>query len=50
VIQAVDAIASTTSEVRMRARAQIVLAAADGMATREIGRVGGCTTGFSCAC
>ena len=29
----------------MRTRAQIVLAAADGMPTREIGRMVGCTTG-----
>jgi transposase len=36
---------STKSEVRMRTRAQIVLAAADGMPTREIGRMMGCTTG-----
>jgi transposase len=36
---------STKSEVRMRARARIVLLAADGTATREIGRMVGCTTG-----
>src|SRR5437879_3556963 len=36
---------STKSEVRMRARARIVLLAADGTATREIGRIVGCTTG-----
>jgi transposase len=36
---------STKSEVRMRTRAQIVLAAADGLASREIGRLVGCTTG-----
>jgi transposase len=36
---------STKSEVRMRTRAQIVLAAADGLPTREIGRIVGCTTG-----
>jgi transposase len=36
---------STKSEVRMRTRAQIVLAAADGIPTREIGRMVGCTTG-----
>jgi transposase len=36
---------STKSKVRMRTRAQIVLAAADGLPTREIGRIVGCTTG-----
>ena len=36
---------SSKSETRMRVRARIVLAAADGMATREIGRMVGCTTG-----
>ena len=36
---------STKTEVRMRDRARIVLLAADGMATREIGRVVCCTTG-----
>ena len=36
---------STKSEVRMRTRARVVLAAAAGMATREIGRMVGCTTG-----
>ena len=36
---------STKSEVRMRERAWIVLLAADGVATREIGRRVGCTTG-----
>jgi transposase len=36
---------STKSEVRMRTRAQIALAAADGLASREIGRLVGCTTG-----
>jgi transposase len=36
---------STKSEARMRFRARIVLLAADGMGTREIGRVMGCTTG-----
>jgi transposase len=36
---------STKSEVRMRTRARIVLLAADGKATREIGRIVGCTTG-----
>lgn len=36
---------STKTEVRMRDRARIVLMAADGLATREIGRVLGCTTG-----
>lgn len=36
---------STKTEVRMRDRARIVLLAADGTATREIGRMVGCTTG-----
>jgi hypothetical protein len=36
---------STKSEVRMRTRAQVVFAAADGAPTREIGRIVGCTTG-----
>src|ERR1700739_1428738 len=36
---------STKTEVRMRDRARIVLLAADGGATREIGRILGCTTG-----
>src|SRR5882757_3042953 len=36
---------STKSEVRMRTRARIVLLAADGTPTREIGRIVGCTTG-----
>ena len=36
---------STKSEVRMRDRARIVLLAADGLATRAIGRIVGCTTG-----
>ena len=36
---------STKSEVRMRQRARIVLLAAAGLATREIGRQVGCTTG-----
>jgi transposase len=36
---------STKSEVRMRTRARIVLLAADGTATREIGWIVGCTTG-----
>jgi len=36
---------STKSEARMRQRARIVLLAAAGMATREIGRQVGCTTG-----
>src|SRR5437868_7572331 len=36
---------STKSEVRMRDRARIVLSAADGLATRAIGREVGCTTG-----
>jgi len=36
---------STKSEARMRDRARIVLLAAAGAATREIGRVVGCTTG-----
>lgn len=36
---------STKSEVRMRDRARIVLLAADGLATRAIGRMVGCTTG-----
>ena len=36
---------SSKSEVRMRFRAGIVLLAADGMGTREIGRAIGCTTG-----
>ena len=38
-------IRSTKSEVRMRLRARIVLLAADGTSTREIGRIVGCTTG-----
>jgi transposase len=36
---------STKSEARMRLRARIVLLAADGKPTREIGRIVGCTTG-----
>jgi transposase len=36
---------STKTEHRMRQRARIVLLAADGMATRAIGRTVGCTTG-----
>ncbi len=36
---------STKTEVRKRDRARIVLLAAGGTATREIGRVVGCTTG-----
>jgi transposase len=36
---------STKTEHRMRQRAQIVLLAADGVATRAIGRAVGCTTG-----
>lgn len=36
---------STKSEVRVRMRARIVLVAACGTPTREIGRVVGCTTG-----
>ena len=36
---------STKTEVRLRDRARIVLLAADGAATREIGRMVGCTTG-----
>jgi transposase len=36
---------STKTEHRMRQRAQIVLLAVDGMATRAIGRTVGCTTG-----
>jgi nitronate monooxygenase len=36
---------STKSEIRMRLRARIVLFAADGTSTREIGRIVGCTTG-----
>ncbi len=36
---------STKTEHRMRQRAQIVLLAADGIATRAIGRAVGCTTG-----
>lgn len=36
---------STKSEARMRFRAGVVLLAVDGMGTREIGRVIGCTTG-----
>ena len=36
---------STKSEVRMRTRARIVLLAAGGAATRQIGRIVGCTTG-----
>ena len=36
---------STKTEVRMRDRARIVLLAAEGVATREIGRIVGCTTG-----
>jgi len=36
---------STKSEARMRDRARIVLLAAGGIATREIGRIVGCTTG-----
>jgi len=36
---------STRSEYRLRQRARIVLLAADGVASREIGRRAGCTTG-----
>ena len=36
---------STKSEHRLRQRARIVLLAADGLATRAIGRAVGCTTG-----
>jgi Homeodomain-like domain len=36
---------STKTEHRLRQRARIVLAAADGMASRAIGRTVGCTTG-----
>src|SRR5438477_9925300 len=36
---------STKTEHRLRQRATIVLAAANGMATRAIGRKVGCTTG-----
>src|SRR5438876_11909375 len=36
---------STKTEHRMRQRARIVLLAADGIATRAIGRAVGCTTG-----
>ena len=36
---------STRTEYRLRQRARIVLMAADGMASREIGRRVGCTTG-----
>lgn len=36
---------STKTEQRMRQRARIVLMAADGVATRAIGRAVGCTTG-----
>jgi len=36
---------SAKSEFRMRTRAQIVLLAAGGTPTREIGRIVGCTTG-----
>jgi hypothetical protein len=36
---------STKTEYRLRQRARIVLAAADGMASRAIGRTVGCTTG-----
>jgi hypothetical protein len=35
---------STKSEVRIRTRARIALAAAEGVATREIGQMGGCST------
>src|SRR6476659_9068265 len=35
----------TKTEHRLRQRARIVLAAADGMASRAIGRTVGCTTG-----
>ena len=42
----VDALArSTKTEYRMRQRARIVLMAADGIASRAIGREVGCTTG-----
>jgi hypothetical protein len=36
---------STKTEYRMRQQARIVLMAADGMASRAIGREVGCTTG-----
>src|ERR1700757_5014402 len=36
---------STKTEYRLRQRARIVLLAAEGMATRAIGREVGCTTG-----
>jgi Homeodomain-like domain len=36
---------STKTEHRLRQRARIVLLAAEGLASRAIGRAGGCTTG-----
>lgn len=39
------AVRSTKSEARLILRARIVLLAADGLSTREIGRTVGCTTG-----
>jgi hypothetical protein len=36
---------SRKTEYRLRQRARIVLLAADGIATRAIGRLAGCTTG-----
>lgn len=38
---------STKTQYRLRQRARIVLLAADGMATRAIGRAVGCTTGIA---
>src|ERR1700753_3016052 len=44
--QALEALAgSRRSEARMRDRARIVLLAADGLASRAIGRAVGCTAG-----
>ena len=41
---------STKTEHRLRQRARIVLLAADGVASRAIGRAGGCTTGTASKC
>jgi transposase len=40
-----DLARSTKTEHRLRQRARIVLLAADGVASRAIGRAVGCTTG-----
>jgi hypothetical protein len=44
--QVLEALAGSRSEARMRDRAQIVLLAADGMASRASGRAVGCEPGI----